>query len=119
MKIRNTIFFILFISNAVCAEEVQEQHSFKNPYREQGVPIQLEQVKKQALFVRNTLVQRGEVSASWGKASITDVKERMYKNEKEWVVTLYNAEEKNSKKQNLFVFMDPLGDIVDVNFDGK
>ena len=90
-----------------------------NPFREKNTPIQTEQARQMATRVIAVMVKRGELAPNWVGIREQAIDTRLYKGDKEWIVTYHNPQEKNPGRQTMYVFLDIYGDVIDVNYTGK
>ena len=90
-----------------------------NPYRAAGTPVNAAQAIEMASKVRDIMVQRGDLARSWAGIKITETKQRTYNNEKEWIITLTNPQEVDQSHRTLYIFLDPFGDVADMNYTGQ
>ena len=120
------VALLLFLGiGTVIAEElhepdaIEEEHGPVNPYRESGIPINSQQADSMAGKIRDAMVKRGDLAASWSHVKVSVTRQRLYQSEREWMVVFNNPAEANPDHKNLYISLDPYGDVVDVNFTGK
>lgn len=69
--------------------------------------------------VLQALVWDRQLNASWQKRQVVETRSWQGKGQRLWMVSYKNPAENDPKKQMLYVFMDDLGNYLDVNHTGK
>jgi hypothetical protein len=65
------------------------------------------------------LIKAGKLDGSWINTPISNMEQKKYNNEMEWVINYKNNTIKDVKKQNLYVFVNLYGEITGVNHSGE
>ena len=81
--------------------------------------IDANKAKKNATKVLNKLVEKKKLPESWKNIQATTVEKKRFGKQDEWVVTFKNAEEPDTSKQTLFVFLSMEGKYLAANFTGQ
>jgi len=84
-----------------------------------AVQINKSQAESAATLRVNSLVNKGKISKSWESAKIETTEKKMNGYQAEWVVAFKNAQEKDTTKSMLYVFLTTSGDYIAANFTGK
>lgn len=75
-------------------------------------------IKKIAKEEINRLVHANTIDKSWFNRPIHKVEKKKFNQSLEWVVTFNNKQIKESKKQNLYVFVNLSGILAGANYSG-
>lgn len=86
---------------------------------DESQPITQDQAAARAEKIVPVLIKDKKLDASWSKRERKDVKLQDTGSGRVWVVSYRKLAEKDPKKQNLFIFIDDLGNYLNMNHTGK
>jgi hypothetical protein len=65
------------------------------------------------------MVRQNKLDASWGKELKQNIVRKPVKNTYVWEVMVNNPQEKDAAKQNLYLYLDEMGNSVGVSYTEK
>jgi len=74
---------------------------------------------KISMQVIKSLIKAKKISGNWGTAKQTSISQKRFSGNLEWVIVYNNSLEKNSRKQNFYVFLSLTGEYLGSNFTGE
>jgi len=79
------------------------------------------QAGEKAMQLVATIVQKGQLDASWLAIQPAEIQKKTFEgaSEPEWLVTLINPAVKDAAKQKLYVFLSLYGEYTGANYEGK
>lgn len=95
---------------------------FANAHRDghdESQPIGQAQAAARAETIVPMLIKDNKLASSWNQRERREVKSLDTGKGRVWVVRYRNAAEKDTKKRDLYVFVDELGNFVTMNHTGK
>lgn len=63
------------------------------------------QIKEIIPTALETLIKAREIKESWKSLPVEKIEKKQFKKSQEWVITLFNSAEKDTKRQRLYVFI--------------
>lgn len=92
-----------------------------NPDGSHKVPTKIDKKAAQDISqkVITHFINEGNLDKSWAKADLKNVGQKVFKKEKEWVISYNNPQEKDTKKTNFYVFLSLDGEYLGSNFTGQ
>ena len=115
MKKITAVFFALFaFSSALVFAGPGGDHS-----HEPTAPISEDQALKTAGDVVANNVKKGKLDPSWESIKPTNIVQKTFKKEPEWVITFNNGKIEDPSKQTLYVFLSLSGHYLGANYTGN
>lgn len=81
-------------------------------------PITQEAAADRAAQVIQNLLARNQLESSWANAQATETLEQDTSRGKVWVVRYVNPNASDAAKQDLYIFIDELGNVLTANHEG-
>ena len=78
-----------------------------------------EQIEAAVPTALEHLMMAGKIDSSWSTAKVEKVEQKQFQKGPEWVATLFDAKQKDQKKQRLYVFITVKGFVSGANHTGE
>ncbi|RXK03345.1 DUF6488 family protein [Halarcobacter bivalviorum] len=72
-----------------------------------------------AKSMKNGLVKKGTLKDSWEMVDYSEVKQKKFGKNLEWLVTFNNPKIEDKSKQTLYIFMSLYGQVTGANYTGN
>lgn len=64
-------------------------------------------------------VAKEKLSKSWSSVPLANIEQKKFKSGLEWVISYKNSQEKDPKKETLYIFVNRYGELTGANFSGQ
>jgi hypothetical protein len=108
------LFSSLIFATPVIAGS-DHDHGHSHDQKAASSEIVLNQASKKV----KELVDAGKIDASWAEVKSSEIKQKTFSHDPEWVVTFKNTKISDSSKQALYLFFHLNGRYIATNYTGK
>ncbi len=100
-------------------EHDDHAHDEGHGHSHEKKPISKENLTIRANKQIEHLVKIGKIDKSWTQIKVSEIKEEVFSNKKEWLLIYSNKEISDTSKQNLYLFYTLGGRYIAANHTGK